>query len=148
MTDSLGKRELFPRPLFDRLMLDERGRGAAPGLGAREYIEAIRRDVEVLLNSRSRLKMEEQLPDGELWSVTEYGLPDFSHLTPQSSDDRQALIRAVTAALDRFEPRLREVEVEASIPPDGECLSLELSITACLAVDGSHFRHIHHFPPR
>lgn len=128
----------YPRPLLDRLLVDESGRGVGPALDGGEYAAIIRRDVELLLNSRSRLRLGEELPDGEEWSVTEYGLPDFSHLDPQSAADRAAIADAVAEALGHFEPRLSNVAAEAVAFGAG-AYSIRIEISATLAASGEPF---------
>ncbi|PHV16580.1 type VI secretion system baseplate subunit TssE [Janthinobacterium sp. BJB1] len=94
--------------LFDRLM------GAAGGAAARLSLEqlkdAVARDLEALLNTRVAL------PPGALdaypecaASIVNYGLIDFAGMCLSSSDDRARICAALKAAIERHEPRLRNV---------------------------------------
>lgn len=77
--------------------------------------ESVRREVERLLNTRC------PFPDGFLpgqRTVVDYGLPDFSHLSPASDPDRQAMAMAITRSIEAYEPRLRRVRV--MIEPDAQ----------------------------
>ena len=64
-------------------------------------IESVRRHLRRLLNSRHGLS--EALPD--------YGLPAMTDLTVGSRDYAQALQEAVRKAVEKYEPRLRRVQV-------------------------------------
>lgn len=75
--------------------------------------ESVRREVERLLNTRC------PFPDGFLpgqRTVADYGLPDFSHLSPASDEDRFEMAGAIVRAIEAYEPRLRRVRVH--IEPD------------------------------
>ena len=98
--------------LFDRLMGD--GGAAAGGVAVRLSLEqlkdAVARDLEELLNTRVAL------PPGALdaspecaASIVNYGLIDFAGMCLSSSDDRARICAALKAAIERHEPRLRNV---------------------------------------
>ena len=72
--------------------------------------EAVKRDLEWLLNSKQTIGALTGLPhlDASAWS---YGLPDLSTSSLTSPVDRERLRLAVAAAIRRFEPRLQGVEV-------------------------------------
>ena len=97
--------------LFDRLMGDG---GASGGVAVRLSLEqlkdAVARDLEELLNTRVAL------PPGALdaypecaASIVNYGLIDFAGMCLSSSDDRARICAALKAAIERHEPRLRNV---------------------------------------
>src|ERR1700739_4774975 len=72
---------------------------------------AVRRDLEWLLNSR---RIAEP-PDEGLKEVNRstyvYGLPDLSALTMASTADRNRLVRSILATLNLFQPRLTNVRL-------------------------------------
>jgi type VI secretion system protein ImpF len=72
--------------------------------------EAVKRDLEWLLNSKQTIGALTGLPhlDASVWS---YGLPDLSASSLASAVDRERLRLAIEAAIRRFEPRLQGVEV-------------------------------------
>lgn len=97
-----------PAPLFDRLCAaadDSVGPLDARGLQA-----SLARDLADLLGTRSRLPLQ-RFTD-EAGTVLDYGLPDFSALSPRSDDDRQGLKDAIMHAIACFEPRLMHVQVD------------------------------------
>src|ERR1700683_5064363 len=67
---------------------------------------AVRRDLEWLLNSR-RIS---ELPDENLKELNRsaytYGLPDLSSLTMAASGDRNKLVKQILSTINLFEPRL------------------------------------------
>jgi len=76
----------------------------------RQHKEAVRRDLEWLLNTRRTADVD--VAYGKVReSVYFYGLPDFSALSLTSAQDQQKLLRAVQDALNVFEPRLSGVQV-------------------------------------
>jgi type VI secretion system protein ImpF len=100
----------------------------------RQLKQAVRRDLEWLLNTR-------QVPDGippELKetsnSVAAYGLPDFTHMSMESGDDQKFVKREIEELVRRFEPRLEGVVVSVEAVRSSERL-LRFRIDARLKVD-------------
>jgi type VI secretion system protein ImpF len=101
--------------VLDRLIDSEPGRPADPPpsrqRSLRELKQAVRRDLEWLLNSRrSILPIApdfEQLPR----SLATYGLPDFSAASVTNPSDRASILRTLEKTIARFEPRLKSVSV-------------------------------------
>jgi type VI secretion system protein ImpF len=77
----------------------------------RQLKNAVRRDLEWLLNTR-RIAVE---PDESLKEVTNsvylYGLPDFTAFSVANSKDQVKLLRVLQGALKLFEPRLANPRV-------------------------------------
>jgi len=96
---------------------------------------AVRRDLEWLLNSR-RIA---DLPDEGLKelnkSVYMYGLPDLSALTMASVADRNRLVRNVLGTINMFEPRLTNVRLVLVETPDAGKKDVRLRIEAMLRMD-------------
>lgn len=77
----------------------------------RELKQAVRRDLEWLLNTRhSPDEISETLEEVNK-SLAKFGLPDFTGSNSQSDDDRRNLIRNVETALRIFEPRFINLKV-------------------------------------
>ncbi len=80
----------------------------------RELKTALRRDLEWLLNTR-RCIQQPGAPEGSNLELTEsvynFGVPDFTNLSLDSSRDRQRLTHMIEEALTTFEPRLQGVRV-------------------------------------
>ena len=121
-------------PLFDRLDLnpeiDDEQRPFR--ILTREQLKAsIRRELGRLLNTRCSLSLDEV--GEEERSVINYGIPDFSSLSAQNADDQILIGRVVGQTVTAFEPRLRNVAVDARPVPNSES-SLYLSIDAMMVV--------------
>ena len=101
--------------VFDRLVDYEprNSKEAAPtrSQSVRLLKEAVRRDLEWLLNTR----LIAVLPGAGLREVNRsvyvYGLPDFSAYSLSNPDDQNRLIRHLQKAIKMFEPRLARVRV-------------------------------------
>ena len=125
--------------LLDRLM-DAPVRGASSTSMSRMSIEDIKdsvaRDLEALLNTRSAL------PDGlfkgfpEAWrSLASYGLQDFAGRSLMSYDDRVYVCACLEDAVNRHEPRLRNVRATLELRGGTTVNCLNFSITAMLVLN-------------
>lgn len=97
--------------LIDERPDETRERPLTPSQTMLKLREAVRRDLQALLNTRERCR---GWPDilGEIDnSVVGYGLPDFSVLSLQGSW-RESLRRRVLETIRRFEPRLSSIDVK------------------------------------
>jgi type VI secretion system protein ImpF len=125
-------------PLFDRLVdrdASPMGRELRPmrTLGRGGLKESVRREMELLLNTRtslpaSRLSVRER-------SVIDYGIPDCSMFSPRSFDDRARLAELIRKAIVAYEPRLRDVRVAVDAAV-GDEVAMAVRIEAML-VTGS-----------
>lgn len=102
----------YSAPLFDRLSsaggLVEAGNSL---LTPTQLDASIGRELSHLLNTRSRLTASEFfLSTG---SCIDYGVPDSSALSPNSSSDLELLQSTVKQAINYYEPRLNNVTVKA-----------------------------------
>ena len=77
----------------------------------RRLKEALKRDLEWLLNTRRNPDLEEGVYKEAEQSVLGYGLPDLSAFGLSSVRDQQRLRRAIENAIAVFEPRLAGVRV-------------------------------------
>ncbi|NRR33107.1 type VI secretion system baseplate subunit TssE [Oxalobacteraceae bacterium] len=108
--------------LFDRLLSDSghsaAGRDAA-GLSLEQLKDAVARDLEDLLNTRAALP-EAQLAEYPACraSIVNYGLLDFAGLCLGSSDDRARICASLKAAIERHEPRLKNIQARLERAPD------------------------------
>lgn len=97
--------------------------------------QAVRRDLECLLNARrSWLPLERGGKELQT-SVLGYGLPDFTVMDLGTEDGRQWLCDEVRDTINRFEPRLTRIQVtmrDNDAPLDRQ---LRLRIDAVLLVD-------------
>ena len=121
--------------LFDRLVdVSPDGEGHEDHLrilNAKQLKASIRREVGRLLNTRCSLPLH-GLGEEER-SVVNYGIPDFSSLSPHNPDDHVLIASIVGQTITAFEPRLRHVRVEVGPASPAES-ALWLNINAELVV--------------
>ncbi|HXI21927.1 MAG TPA: type VI secretion system baseplate subunit TssE [Gemmatimonadales bacterium] len=127
-------------PVLDRLLDDERGvageRALSRAESVRATMDAVRRDLELLLNTRRVGEPSAELPEVAT-SVQYYGMPDITSMSRDSPDTRVKLARQVEEAIAAFEPRLEAVKV--SVVPTDELKfgELRFTIEAVLRLDPS-----------
>jgi type VI secretion system protein ImpF len=126
-------------PVLDRLIDLEPGNRMENPLSRSQSVRllknAVRRDLEWLLNSRRIC----DLPDEGLKEVNRsaytYGLPDLSSLTMAASGDRNKLVRQILATINLFEPRLANVRLVMVEAPDSAKKDVRLRVEAMLRMD-------------
>jgi type VI secretion system lysozyme-like protein len=122
-----------PVPLFDRLgALDAPANAtsasASSALLSPEQLQwSIGRELAHLLNTRSARSAAEFMHCGG--TSIDYGIPDFGHLSSQSRQDLDQLESLVKKAIGFFEPRLRNVQVQALV-------SAQAASSPLLAISG------------
>lgn len=102
-------------PLFDRLSSTGADGTGAFLLPPDELEVSIARELGRLFNTRCRLGLSEL--DASTGTVVDYGIPDFSALSPRSDEDRELLRRALVQSIGFFEPRLANVAVQVEESP-------------------------------
>ena len=101
-------------------------------LSRQELRKSVSRELGQLLNSRCPIPL--QLIGEEERTVINYGLPDFTSLSPQSPDDRKLIASIIGQTITAFEKRLRNVRVTAAYVEDDE-RRLRISVEADLVTD-------------
>lgn len=103
------------RSLFDRL-LDVPGNmpeGLMQTCSVEQLRDAVARDLEGLLNTRTALDFDEAaLGPHVSRSVVCFGVRDFVGRVLSSSEDRRHIARSLSHAIETHEPRLQKVSVE------------------------------------
>lgn len=125
--------------VLDRLIDNEPERSVEPEWARSQTVlelrDAVKRDLESLLNSRqTRPELGENAEELETSMLT-YGLPDFTSMGMSGVDEHQSLRRAVERTIEKFEPRLRHIEVSVVPPKSSFERSLHLTINALLWID-------------
>ena len=101
----------------------------------KEYRTSVRRDLQWLLNTRRINEAAgEDLPDCKK-SLYNYGLPDFTTYSLNSSNDRADLSGHIQDTINQFEPRLRDVRVTVLDSESGDTRILRFKIEALLQMD-------------
>ena len=96
---------------------------------------SVSRDIEALLNTRREL-FDELPPDFKEVnnSLLFYGLPDFTTMSLMSHQDRKKINRMIKQTIEKFEPRLKDVNVVV-LAPTGLDQALHFKIEAMLQVE-------------
>lgn len=127
--------KVLPRLSFlDRLLLDDE-EGASPRRELERLRDAVRRDLEALLNSRRCLWSWPRAAAELDCSVLSFGLPDL-HSQPMATEDQRDSYRlTIEDAIRRFEPRLRSVQVALLQNVEDIDRTLRFRIQAVLRAD-------------
>jgi type VI secretion system protein ImpF len=124
--------------VLDRLIDYEPGISREPASSRSKSLkqlkEAVRRDLEWLLNTRetSGENTEDSLELNK--SLAVYGLPDFTNLGTNDVDDQKKMRSAIQNAIKIFDPRLQDVQVSLQASQSSDRL-LHFRIDARLRVD-------------
>lgn len=101
-------------------------------LTRRALLKSVSGELGQLLNSRCPIPLD--LIGEEERTVIDYGIPDFSSLSPQSSDDRKLIADIIGKTITAFETRLRNVRVTAEYL-EGNEQTLNIMVEADLVTD-------------
>ncbi len=135
----LGRKTTIVPSMLDRLLDEEpqvsREAPKDDSRVLREIKDAVRRDLENLLNTRARClswpPSLEELPA----SLVNYGLPDFTNTYARAVEDPDSMCKAIQFAIEQFEPRLRDVRVDLLPSNVATERALRFRIDATLYVD-------------
>jgi type VI secretion system protein ImpF len=122
--------------VLDRLIDPESGGTARRrGYSAEQVVDAVRRDLEDLLNTRRTFSV----PAGDYPevanSVVAYGLPDLASLNAYTPQQREAIGRVIEGAITQFEPRLRDVRATLKDPGADTQRTVRFHVDARLAME-------------
>lgn len=125
-------------PLLDRLVDRDPRSSQEPLMSRAQSVrllkESLRRDIEWLLNSR-RIFEESTDPKAELThSLYNYGLPDITHYSFNSSRDMNRVTWLLENTVAIFEPRLRNAKVFVE-PVDKGSLKIKFRVEGMLVMD-------------
>jgi type VI secretion system protein ImpF len=138
MARSLGETTITVSVL-DRLIDLEPGNRMENPLSRSQSVRllknAVRRDLEWLLNSRRICDPPDEGLKELNRSAYTYGLPDLSSLTMAASGDRNKLVRQILATINLFEPRLANVRLVVVETPDSAKKDVRLRVEAMLRMD-------------
>lgn len=109
----------FQPSVLDRLIdVESGGTSEQRGYTERQLADAVRRDLEELLNTRrptfESLGIEDEPHVAK--SIIGYGLPDFTNLRSLNDEDRSGIGKQIAEAIEAFEPRLTDVVVHMRDP--------------------------------
>jgi type VI secretion system protein ImpF len=131
MAKTPGPMDQLTPSLLDRLTDSQ----TAPFQKLADLRKSVRRDLEMLLNTRWRCVQERDVPEALAGSLVNYGLPDFSGGNHQAAQDPRKVCEAVEESIRRFEPRLCEVHVRLIDETRAVDRTLRFQIEAVLRVE-------------
>jgi len=125
--------------VLDRLVgMDRRWDGTRPD-GWADSLDVVKRsllrDLQWLLNTRQISRPAGDSHELLAQSVFNYGLPDITALSAESSETPTRLRKFIEDAIQRFEPRLTDVRVHLSDPGDSKERRVQFLIEANLDVE-------------
>jgi type VI secretion system protein ImpF len=122
--------------VLDRLIdPDTKGTSWRSGYSLQDMVDAVRRDLEDLLNTR---QTHQGLPNAFVEterSILGYGLPDLTSLNAITPQQREEIGRILEAVVVHFEPRLRDVRATLVDPGDSKQPTVRFRIDARLALE-------------
>lgn len=124
----------FEPSLFDKLFEDLPLGAARRRLNLEQLIDGVARDLEALLNTRIVVDdvTHRDFPLAGR-SVIGFGLADFAGMNLISVHDRRRICSSIEAAINAYEPRLKDVRVD--LEPEHKAVNaLLFSIRAMLIV--------------
>ncbi len=123
--------------LLDRLLDPESMSVRRGGYTVNEMIEAVRRDVEDLLNNRQLVDPDIDAYPELSKSVFTYGIPELISRPASSGPDLDAIGRSIAEAIQRQEPRLRDVRLILLSQPGNLERNLRFRIEGRLRIEPS-----------
>jgi type VI secretion system protein ImpF len=125
--------------ILDRLIDPESGGTASmQGYSVVQMIEAVRRDLEDLLNTRQTSSGVDKKFKETLDSVFGYGLPDLMSVDASALGAKEDIGRLIQDIITRHEPRLKDVRARLVVTAKSrDARSLKFEIQARLSVDPS-----------
>jgi type VI secretion system protein ImpF len=129
---------LLPSVLDRLLDHDPQVHLEAPASGSqllRDLKQAVRRDLENLLNTRIRcIPCPSELPELRQ-SVINYGIPDLTGTPLASSREREEFRRTILSVISLYEPRLKKLKVTLGDQFDALDRTIRFHIEAILQVE-------------
>jgi type VI secretion system protein ImpF len=120
--------------ILDRLTDPESMGGLVAGYDARQMMDAVRADLEELLNTRRTTVDVPPAFEHVRSSIVTYGLPDLAGFDASIQGQAAELARVITDIITRHEPRLIRVKVTVARPAT-PTRSVKFHIDAALNMD-------------
>jgi type VI secretion system protein ImpF len=101
----------------------------------RDLKQAVRRDLENLLNTRIRcVPFRSEFKELRM-SLVNYGIPDLTGLSLGGPKEREEFRRTIQSVIRQFEPRLKNLEVRIIAQPDTIERTIRFHIEAILEAE-------------
>ena len=124
--------------VLDRLIDDDPHRSVDPPMtraqSLRQFKQALKRDLEWLLNTRKTPEPASDALPGVSRSIFNYGLDDVSSMVVTSGADQNQLVSLLKSAVETYEPRIQCAHISMD-PPSGLSRVLRFRIEGVVRVD-------------
>ncbi len=132
----IDSRQALVPSVLDRLIdPDSSGTAWRQGYGIEQVQEAVRRDLEDLLNTqRSAREVPEEFAELR-HSMLNYGVPDVTSTRAVGPQLRDQIARTLEECIQTHEPRLRDIHAAPIDGDDPKQMRLRFHISAKLYVD-------------
>lgn len=122
--------------ILDRLIdPTSTGTEGQPGYNLSQMMEAVREDLEDLLNTRQTLGPAAKHLERVRNSILGYGLPELTSLQALTPQQRQEIAQLLATTVARYEPRLKDIRVILLDAELGKQPTLRFRIEARLVVE-------------
>ncbi len=101
----------------------------------RDLKQAVRRDLECLLNTRVRCVLYQSELKELKQSLVNYGIPDLTGLALGAAKEREEFRRGIEAVILQFEPRLKKLSVQLIDPAETSERTIRFHIEALLQAE-------------
>ena len=99
----------------------------SPHEADRELRSSLQRDLQNLFNTRSLCVVWDESFGQLRSSLANYGIPDITGISLTSRNIQELLVRTIGRAIERFEPRLKNVNVQVEPTQDGRTAHVAIS---------------------
>lgn len=137
------ERPVQPISVFDRLLDDapEKQRDDDTPIPVSQRLralrEAVRRDLEALLNTQQSLDTSDLALEEIETSLLQFGTPGFHGMGLSTEAQQKRLARTISDIIATFEPRLHDVRVEIGEKNTKEARNLHLKIFGTIVFEGA-----------
>lgn len=125
--------------VLDRLIDEDPRTSSEPQLSRSQSVQqlkdAVRRDLEWLLNTRRVAEPPDEALREVNHSVYAFGLPDFTAFSFASAKEQAKLLRCIQTAIKKYEPRLTNLRIIELGASDPKTRTLHIRVEGLLAMD-------------
>ena len=137
MATNVSEQTLLPSVLDRLIDPNSLGTSSQPWYSIDQLMNAVKRDIIALLNSRQTHQgLLDDYPECRE-SLLTFGLPDFTTLDASTAVRRADIGRQLEDVIRRFEPRLRDVRVTLTEPVDVRQRTLRYRVEAMMNIDAA-----------
>jgi type VI secretion system protein ImpF len=111
------------------------GPGSRPGYSLEQLLEKVQEDLTDLLNTYSSYRQPREDYPEVFHSIMAYGLPDLASMKAITPEQREQIGRELQEVVERFEPRLKEIQARLLDVDEEAARTIRFRIDAKLRAD-------------